>query len=112
MGDTMAREENIVFFEQVKGKKIRWNAWPKTMYVVPVRLTPSGLIFDTEYTSYYIYNGFKSSYCGFRWEFYETTQNIILKSDVKNIICECGAEKCNSNHHSDWCPKYRRLECK
>lgn len=32
----------MTFFEEVKGRKIRWSAWPKGDYVIPIRLSENG----------------------------------------------------------------------
>jgi len=36
----------------------------------------------------------------------------VLKSlkgsaEIKEVECECGAEKCGSSSHSNWCKKYK-----
>lgn len=37
---------------------------------------------------------------------YEHFSRCRCESCIKNKKCECGAEKCGFNNHSDYCPKY------
>lgn len=37
-------------------------------------------------------------------QFYSVTRH--YPKGMKPLVCECGAEKCNSNFHSDWCAKH------
>jgi len=32
--------------------------------------------------------------------------SINIAIDLAHIECECGSDKCGSNKHSNWCPKY------
>lgn len=50
-------------------------------------------------------NGYDPNEWGFEDEL---TRRIELEPKSKEKRCECGTEKCGSNKHSEWCPKYKK----
>ena len=63
-----------IFFEQVKGKKIRWSDWPKEEWFIPLFLiggTLEGQFSSSSIRSTFVNNGFEEGgYRGGKWEFY------------------------------------------
>lgn len=102
----MNTEERIEFFNQIKGKKIRWSKWDKGDYCIPNEHLNdlefyATLIFDdkeSEVTCGYG-NGFNpSTNSGGFWIFFEE-ETVILKEKRKcncdswnlfNFGCKCG----------------------
>jgi hypothetical protein len=45
----MTDKERLAFFEQVKGKPIRWSTWSEGQYFIPERLGEYRMIYGTHY---------------------------------------------------------------
>jgi hypothetical protein len=63
------------FFNEVKGKKIRWSDWKKGQWFIPIELVSNDKINGYDeigaFITCSIYNGFKESIYGTYWEFYK-----------------------------------------
>lgn len=65
------------FFQQVKGKKIRWSGWgDKKRWIIPIKRDKDGIEFEEKGTGYYqekyyIEKGFNKDVTGKHWELYQ-----------------------------------------
>jgi hypothetical protein len=79
----MTEQEKQEFFEQVKGRKIRWSGWPKDRYFIPTRLNRDEIWSSREICL--IYNGFNNYFDG-HWEFYESPEQTLYEQKKQFFI--------------------------
>jgi hypothetical protein len=91
----MTEKENLEFFEQVEGKKIRWNdldgkKWPT---IIPDRYLECGQFEDEDNKRWSIIHGFEDSGVGY-WEIVEEKQEV--ESDNINTHIDSLIEHINN----------------
>jgi hypothetical protein len=101
----MNYNESLAFFEQVKGKKIRWTSWPDDAWFIPESIYIfylRGRNKEDHYLDCHVEEGFNLlNGFGSCWEFYSENNEEIQSAMCKK--CTCGAESCGSINHSYWC---------